>query len=271
MNQALKRNVELFGVPSGVGYRSDTGRRADHDFGPEAVRQALIDLRRGYDIPFPATVCGDLNVDSDSTVEILSRVEAAVLKRLQKNILPIMIGGAHTVTLGALRAAHKHSGGYSLIYFDAHPDIMPRDEITYGSHLYVGIKEGVLDPARTIIIGARQIEEPEYAVAKQYQISLISSHDMVGGGLFEVAKKIQSLPPPYVISFDIDVVDPSFAPAVACPTPLGLDPREVLYLLRQIDLKDVLSFDLVELSPRVHPGTATAELAAMMLIKFLNR
>jgi arginase family enzyme len=218
----------------------------------------------GFNVPRCFTDKGD--VASGANVDrMLAEVANATKSSLSAGRTPFILGGAHTLTLGSLRAAHAYNPNFSLIYFDAHPDLMPHPDINYGSSLYYAIKEGLIAPDRIALIGIRQAETPELEFIKQNKINLFTARDVAAKGLEKVINELhQKLKGPYFISVDLDGIDPAFAPGVTTPYPLGLAPREVECIAAEF-AKELLVGEIVEHAPANDRMGRTAYLAAGIL------
>lgn len=261
-----KKQIELFGVPSSAGCRSETSFTIDQHRAPAAIRAAYEELMAGFTAPRCFSDKGDITSGND-VCKMLADVDNAVTKSLQDGNIPFLLGGAHTMTLGSLRAAHKFRKDFSLIYFDAHPDLMPHSDINYGSSLYYAVKEGLIKPDKIALLGIRQAEDPELDFIKQNKIHLYSARSVAALGAAEVLARImKELPPPYFISIDLDGIDPAFAPGVTTPYPLGLSPREVEVISCELVSRgDLLVGEIVEHAPANDRMSRTSYLAAALL------
>jgi agmatinase len=255
----------LYGAPYDVGTNAETTQGIDSKNGPAALRRLLKQLYDGFNIPLAFTDFGDIK--AKETVEsVLNAVEEKAFEILQTKSKFAFIGGAHTITLGSLRAAHKATGGYSLIYIDTHPDIMPESNIHYGSIIFHAINEGVLNPDRILYVGIRQIEQEEEELIARYNIKCIRGEEFLTPDWPDKLEQLKKdLPPPYMMSIDLDALDPTFAPGISCPYPFGLSPREMLYVAKSFCGPDLLGFDILELAPRFDQGDRTARLTAVTL------
>ncbi|MCB0339396.1 MAG: arginase family protein [Bdellovibrionales bacterium] len=253
--------VKVIGVPYSIGCRAETAAVVDQQNGPTAIRQALRGLHSGYDIPFPGEDVGDIECNG-SVSSLLDSVEAEVTKAVSVGDIPFILGGAHTLTLGSLRALSKASIDYSLIYFDAHPDVMPRKEIDYGSMIFHAFQEEVLEPARAAFIGVRQIETAEQKVLEENSIWTVGPLEFERFTPDQIVGQITDrMKPPYFLSFDLDVLDPSVAPGVSCPYPGGLTYREILYIVKALCKSEIVGLEVVELAPINDQNERTAKLA----------
>jgi len=267
MTHETQKQLWLYGVPSHIGTDPETSQSADSHLAPEAIRKAYASLFQGYNIPCAFEDRGDVKTSPEQSVdELLEEVKSSATEALTQNKQLIYLGGSHTFTLGSLRAVKEHRGDFSLLYFDAHPDLMPEERIYYGSTLYHASKEGVLDPKRIGFVGIRQIEEEESDFIEKNGSLVISPLELTRIGLTAAIEKLkQTLPPPYYMSIDLDGIDPAAAPGVTTPFPLGLYPRELLALALPFCCKDLIGFEIVEHSPKRDVQNCTVFLAATLL------
>ncbi|MCC6220771.1 MAG: arginase family protein [Deltaproteobacteria bacterium] len=258
--------VKLIGAPYDVGCRSETATAIDQKNGPKALRSAISRMTRGLNVPLDFDDVGDIICDN-TVLAVLKSVEETFLRVHLKKALPLIIGGAHTLTLGALRAAKKINPKFSLIYIDAHGDIMPHSEINYGSFLHYAIKEKTILPQQIGFVGTRLLEREELETIGRENIFNLTSLSVEEYGIVSTIEKIKaSLPTPYYISIDLDSLDPSVAPGVSAPYPGGLSFRELLFLTRELTKCHVLGIDIVELSPINDINNQTANLAATLVL-----
>ncbi len=261
----MPKKVKLIGVPSFAGAREETSCAIDQHNGPRAVRHALTELYQGFDIPVPLEDVGDLP-PINTVPELLDAVEERVFNLISEGTVPFILGGAHTLTLGTLRALKRARRNFSLIYIDAHPDIMPHPHVNYGSSIYYALEEKVVDERRVAFIGIRQVERAEWEVIGKKNLFHIPARDFSRVALESLVQKISSqIPPPYLMSFDLDALDPTFAPGVTSPFPCGLSPREVLFVMTELCHQEVLGIEIVELSPINDPLKQTARIAAFFV------
>lgn len=259
--------VKVIGVPSSAGCRAETSSVIDQHNGPQAIRSAYKALTGNFSIPTNFIDGGDIaNVDTVSN--LLTSVERAVEQVAAEGEIPLLLGGVHTLTLGALRGIQKYVSDFSVIYIDAHADLMPHPQINYGSLLFYAIKEEVVHADRLALFGIRQVEDPEYALMKENKIFHLHSSEFEEYGIRSVVSQIRDrFEPPYYISVDLDSIDPAFAPGVTCPYPGGLSGREVGFLLEELcSSSEVVGIDIVEHAPLNDINDMTAKLAAHFML-----
>lgn len=259
--------VKLLGVPFSVGCRAETATAIDQQNAPRAIRDALRVLTSNFSTIFSFDDIGDVRAKA-MVEDVLAATTAAVGDVLKKGDIPLVVGGAHTISLGTMRALAEKHPGFSLVYIDAHPDIMPRPHVDYGSVLFHAIKEELVDPKKIALIGIRQVEDPEYKIIEEQGIFHLHAHEVSSLGIYEVVRLLRDrLPGPYMVSFDIDSIDPAFAPGVTSPYPCGLSSSEALGLLEELCKTGLLALEVVELSPINDYNDHTARLAASIILR----
>jgi agmatinase len=273
-------DVALLGIPydGGVSYRA--GAR----FGPRAVREQSSLIRPWHPVlkvhPFERLRvgdCGDIDVVPNSIEAtygaIVNRIDAVVAA----GATPVCVGGDHSITLGVLRSLAKRHGPLAVIHFDAHPDTW--DEY-FGSKFFHGtpfrraVEERLIDPRRMIQVGIRgPLYGPEdFAFHDTHGIEVIRIEAVKEQGTAAVAERFARLRgTPVYCSFDIDAVDPAFAPATGTPEVGGLTSYEALALVRALAGLDLVGADIVEVAPPYDgPGQVTALLAANLLFEIVS-
>lgn len=260
--------VKLLGVPTSAGCRPQTSSVIDQHNAPGAIRSYLKSMTAHFDRAVCYEDIGNLDL-GDGVGDLLSETSSAVQKLVESGDVPMLLGGSHTLTLGALRGLAAARPDFSVIYIDAHADLMPHADINYGSALFYALKEEVVKPQRLALIGLREVEAPEYGVIYEQSIMHVHATDFEEMTVRQLLKQIQDrLEAPYYISIDLDALDPAFAPGVTCPYPGGLTTREVLYLVQKLCETDVIGLDIVEHAPINDRDEMTSKLAADMILRF---
>ena len=273
-------DVALLGVPydGGVSYR--TGAR----FGPRAVREQSSLIRPWNPVlkvhPFDrlrVADCGDVDVVPISIERTHAAIEAKIDAVLTAGARPVSIGGDHSITLPILRALARRHGPLGVVHFDAHPDTW--DEY-FGSKLFHGtpfrraIEEGLIDPRRMIQVGIRgPLYGPEdFAFHDQHGLEVLRIEPIKEQGLAWAASRLARLRGgPLYCSFDIDALDPAYAPATGTPEVGGLTSWEALSLVRALAGASLVGADIVEVSPPYDgPGQITSLLAANLAFELLS-
>jgi len=265
-------DVAVIGAPFDLGTSFRPGAR----FGPEAIRSASV-LLRPYDPVAEVDVLGTLRVvdrgdvaaspgDAERGVAQLAEGLAAAAGEA----VPLVLGGDHLVALAELRALAAGHGPLALVLLDSHPDTWD----SYGGQRYFhgtpfrrAVEEGLLDPSRSVMAGMRG---PLYGPgdlddARELGFELIPWPELRGLSPAEYGERVRARvgEGPALFSFDVDFVDPAFAPATGTPEPGGPSSAEALDLVRALTGIDFRGFDVVEVSPPYDPpGQPTALLAA---------
>jgi agmatinase len=273
-------DVALVGVPydGGVSYR--TGAR----FGPRAVREQSSLIRPWNPVlkvhPFErlrVADCGDVDVVPIS----IERTHAAIEQRIDTVVAggarPLCVGGDHSITLPILRALARRHGPLGVVHFDAHPDTW--DEY-FGSKLFHGtpfrraVEEGLIDTTRFMQVGIRgPLYGPEdFAFHDEHGIEVLRIEPIKENGLPWACGRLARLRGgPLYCSFDIDALDPAYAPATGTPEVGGLTSWEALSLVRSLVGTSLVGADVVEVSPPYDgPGQITSLMAANLAFELLG-
>ena len=262
------------GIPFDLGTSNRPGAR----FGPAAIRQAS---RMLVDGDHPASWAemerldladiGDFRIAHGDIQGTLAKIEeqAAPLRHL------VALGGDHTVTLALLRALARRAGPLGLVHFDGHVDTWPESfglVFGHGSPFYHAIEEGLIDPRRTIQIGIRSpIHRDIYDWTVGKGVTIVSSEDVHETGPQAVAegvRKVVGTGSTY-LSFDVDALDPAFAPGTGTPEVGGLATWQARAILRRLVGLDFVGMDVVEVSPPYDVAEITALAAATVVWDYL--
>ena len=262
------------GIPFDLGTSNRPGAR----FGPAAIRQAS---RMLVDGDHPASWAemerldladiGDFRIAHGDIQGTLAKIEeqAASLRHL------VALGGDHTVTLALLRALARRAGPLGLVHFDGHVDTWPESfglVFGHGSPFYHAIEEGLIDPRRTIQIGIRSpIHRDIYDWTVGKGVTIVSSEDVHETGPQAVAegvRKVVGTGSTY-LSFDVDALDPAFAPGTGTPEVGGLATWQARAILRRLVGLDFVGMDVVEVSPPYDVAEITALAAATVVWDYL--
>jgi agmatinase len=273
-------DVALLGVPydGGVSYR--TGAR----HGPRAIREQSSLIRTWNPVlkvhPFQrlrVADCGDVDVVPISIERTYAQIEKAVDNVVGAGAMPLIAGGDHSITLPILRSLARRHGPLSLIHFDAHPDTWDQyfgSKFFHGTPFRRAVEEHLLDPRRMIQVGIRgPVYGPEdFAFQDEHGIEIIRVEAVKEQGLAWVAERLGRLRGgPVYCSFDIDAVDPAYAPGTGTPEVGGLTSYEAVTLVRALAGLNLIGADVVEVSPLYDgPGQVTALLAANLMFELVS-
>ncbi|WP_377290496.1 agmatinase [Rhizobium sp. SG2393] len=269
--------VALLGVPMDLGVTNRPGAR----FGPRAMRS--IERIGPYNHVLGCAPIHDLRVADIGDVPFRSRyrlemchedIEAHVAKIVAAGVIPLSVGGDHSITHPIMRAVGKDRP-VGMIHIDAHCDTGGAYDLTkfhHGGPFRNAVLDGVLDPTRTIQIGIRGSSEYLWEFSYESGMTVIHAEEVTGMGIpaiIEKAKAIVGDGPTY-LSFDIDSLDPSFAPGTGTPEIGGLTTREVLELVRGLKGLNLVGGDVVEVAPQYDSTTNTAHAGAQVLFEILS-
>lgn len=272
-------DVALFGVPfdGGVSYRP--GAR----FAPSRIRECSS-LGRGFhwargEQIFSKLKCADIGDCPTVPIDLLQtyqKIELFVSQVLEKQKKFISVGGDHSTTLPVLRALKKSYGvPVSLVHFDAHFDTYPAAwgcEYHHGSFLRHAIEEGLVDPKTSFQIGIRGplASAGDLDFNQKYQLKAYSVDSVREVGVHNFVKQLPAITGPSYISYDIDNLDPAFAPGTGTPVPGGLTTYEVQQILRNLKLGQLLGADIVEVCPAYDHGDITSLAAVDAMFEILG-
>jgi agmatinase len=270
------RNADfvIAGIPLDIGTTNRAGTRD----GPQAVRRASRMLTDGEHPEFwiePATMnlsdIGDLNLALGDIPESLRLIEqqAAGLRHL------ITLGGEHGITLPLLRALSRRIGKLALVHFDAHVDTWPTNfgqTYAHGSVFYHAIEEALIDPHRMIQIGIRSpVQRDVWDWTIGCGVTILTAQDVHAMGPAAVAQRIRDVvrDAPTYLSFDIDSLDPAFAPGTGTPEIGGLASWQAQAILRRLCGTAFFGMDVVEVAPAYDISEITALAAATVVWEYL--
>jgi len=273
-------DVAILGVPfdSGSSYRS--GAR----LGPREIR-AQSSLIRPYSYfqkvsPFQDLVvvdAGDVDAPPVGIEKAFAAIEDAVRRVLASGAIPMIAGGDHSISLPILRAIAGTHGPVGLVQFDAHIDTWGDyfgGKYFHGSPFRRAIEEGLLAEGSYVQVGIRGPmygEAEDFEFQNTHQVTMIDIGQVQKEGVTRTSERIRQIARgPVYVTFDIDAIDPAFAPGTGTPEVGGLTSREAQELLRGLAGLDVVGCDVVEVSPQFDgPGQITALLAANLLFELL--
>jgi agmatinase len=263
---------------AGIPFDLGTTNRAGARFGPAAIRQAsrmLVDGDHPVHWVNPATLpladIGNFSIVLGDIGKSLAAIEAQAdqIKHL------VALGGDHGITLPLLRAFAKRRGPAALIHFDAHVDTWPDNfgqELAHGSVFRHAIAEGLVAPERMVQVGIRSpVERAVHDWTRDQGVTMITAQDVHEQGPAAIAAQIRQVigEAPVYLSFDIDVLDPAFAPGTGTPEIGGLASWQAQAILRRLRGLQYIGMDLVEVSPSYDVAEITALAGATMAWEYI--
>lgn len=271
--------IGLVGIP----FDGATTNRPGARLGPRGVREAstgtrMVNHASGI-APYALAACadlGDVPVNPIDAAETCRRIEAFFAGLRARGIVPLAVGGDHLVTYPILRALGQ-GRPLGLVHIDAHSDTDDAQyegtRLTHGTPFRRAVEDGVLDPQRCVQIGIRgsldAADERDWACRQG--IRIVTMEEAVARGLPEVVAEARAIvgEGPAYLSFDIDALDPAYAPGTGTPEIGGFTAREALYLVRALRGLDLVGADLVEVAPPLDPSGVTALTGGQMAFEIL--
>ncbi|WP_283147863.1 agmatinase [Silvimonas soli] len=259
-------DVAISGIPLDLATTFRPGTR----FGPAGIRAASVQLAELMMFPwgvdpfdeFEVVDYGDCWFDGHNPLGIHDSIVAFARRILQSDARMLTFGGDHYVTYPLLKAhAEKYGAPLSLIHFDAHCDTWPDDNpdsLNHGTMFYKAIREGLIDPARSVQVGIRTWNDDFMGVR------VLDAPHVHRQGTRAVVEEILAITgnSPTYLTFDIDCLDPAFAPGTGTPVAGGLSSAQALDILRGLGPVNLIGADVVEVSPPYDHAEVTALAAA---------
>jgi agmatinase len=263
---------------AGIPYDLGTTNRAGARFGPAAIRQAsrmLVDGDHPQHWVDPAATLADIGNFTVALGDIAGSL-AAIEQQAARIDHLVAFGGDHGITLPLLRALAKRRGPPALIHFDAHVDTWTENfgqAYAHGTVFYHAITERLIEPRRMIQIGLRSpVERPVHDWTLAQGVTMISAQEVHERGPAPIAAHIRAVigTAPVYLSFDIDVLDPAFAPGTGTPEVGGLATWQAQAILRRLSGLQFIGMDVVEVCPPYDVAEITALAGATMAWEYLS-
>lgn len=273
-------DVAFIGIPMDIGTSWRSGTR----FGPKQLREQSA-MIRPYNIqtgaaPFDSLQCadiGDIAINTFSLADSLSIIQKAYEEILMHPVIPMGLGGDHALTLPILRAMAGKHGALALVHVDAHADVndeMFGERETHGTVFRRAYEEGLITPSKVWQIGLRGTgySAEDFTEAAGWGFNQRLAADLWHKPLDTLGKEIvQSIgDQPCYITYDIDSLDPAFAPGTGTPEIGGLTTPQALQLIRNLKGLNIVGCDLVEVSPPYDTSGNTALTGANIIFEMLS-
>ncbi len=272
-------DVAVVGVPFDIGTSNRPGAR----FGPRGIRSESV-LLRPYNMATRAAPFDSLRIDDTGDVatnpynlhDSVARIEDHFGALLDHGVITVALGGDHTIVLPILRAMAANYGPVGLIHVDAHTDIndsMFGESVAHGTPFRRATEEGLLDPRRVVQIGVRgtgyEADDFDWSRSQGFRVVQVEEcwHRSLDPLMDEVRSQLGA--GPVYLSFDIDGIDPAFAPGTGTPEVGGLTSIQALEIIRGARGLDLVGADLVEVAPVYDPTGSTALLGANLVYEML--
>ncbi len=266
-------DIAVTGVPFDQAVTNRPGTR----LGPRAIREASAlqapDAPYGWDFDvlseFAIADYGDLAFDYGHVSQFPAALQAHIKGILDAGVASVVLGGDHYITFPILKAYAEKYGPISLLQFDAHTDTWPDDDmdrIDHGTMFYKAVKSGIVDPKTSVQVGIRTTNEDTLGVTV---IDAREVHEQGPIATVERIKSILSNNPTY-LTFDIDALDPAYAPGTGTPVWGGLTSAQCASMLRDLAGINIMGGDIVEVSPPFDTTGATAIAGAHVATEILS-
>lgn len=270
-------DVAIVGMPMDLGVTNRSGAR----FGPRALR--AIERIGPYNHVLDCAPVQQLRVADIGDVPFRSRykleqshedIESHIGKIVAAGVVPLSVGGDHSISHPILKAVGRDRP-VGMIHIDAHCDTSGAFDGTrfhHGGPFRNAVLDGVLDPTRTIQIGIRGASEYLWEFSYEAGMTVIHAEDMPAMGIAAIIDKARQVvgDGPTYLSFDIDSLDPAYAPGTGTPEIGGPSTREILELVRGLKGLNLVGGDVVEVAPQYDATTNTAHAGAQMLFEILS-
>ncbi len=273
-------DIGIIGVPWDGGTTNRPGAR----HGPRQLRDLSTMIRATHPVsrisPFEMTNCADLGdcpINPAGLDDTMGWVTDFYREVKSRNIIPMTAGGDHLVSLPVLRGLADKSAPLGMIHFDAHTDLFDSYfdgcKYTHGTPFRRAIEEGLLDPKRVVQIGIRGTmydgEDIEWGRAQG--VTIITMDEFADHSIAEVMERARAIvgASPTYVSFDIDCIDPAFAPGTGTPEIGGFTTREAQLLVRRLKGLNLVGADLVEVSPPFDDTGNTAWVGVSIMFELL--
>ncbi|MEH6835741.1 agmatinase [Falsihalocynthiibacter arcticus] len=270
-------DVALYGVPMDLGVTNRNGSR----FGPRALRG--IERVGPYNDALDCAPLHEMAVADIGDVPMQSRfdltqshadIEKFVANIVAQGVIPMAVGGDHSISHAILRAVGAN-GPVGMIHIDAHCDTAGSyegEKFHHGGPFRNAVLEGVLDPERTIQIGIRGAAKYIWEFSEMSGMTVIEASSISEASIPDIIRQARAVigDGPTYFSFDIDSLDPAFAPGTGTPEVGGLTTREAMALIRGMKGANLVGGDVVEVAPAYDPTTNTAQNGAQMFFEILS-
>lgn len=264
-------------VIAGIPFDCATTYRPGARLGPRAIREASVQLAEIVDNAFPFGInpfeslavadYGDLELDAGYPHLIVDTVTRFAQDILEQDAFMISLGGDHFVTYPLLKAHYQVHGPMALVHFDAHVDTWPDDgeRLDHGSMFLRAKNEGIIDVEHSVQIGIRSYSDSDNG------FTVLDAPSIHRDGTQSVITKIRETvgSTPAYLTFDIDCLDPAFAPGTGTPVAGGLSSAQALDIIRGIGDLNYVGMDLVEVAPAYDHAEITAIAAATIVHDFI--
>ncbi|MEA2004897.1 MAG: agmatinase [Acidobacteriota bacterium] len=268
---AIKKSKEFDVALLGVPFDEKSCYLRGAALGPQAIRAASTSkaisawTEYGVDLEKETTWVdlGDVDVTGEF-FEVFSRIETSVLEILERNAIPVVLGGDHSITYPIVKAFAKKFGSLDVLHFDAHPDLYDElygDRYSHACPFARIAEEGLVQ--NIVQVGLRAVSSEHREKARALGIRMIEMKDIQDIPVLRFSN-------PLYISFDIDALDPAFAPGVSHHEPGGLSTRQAIQIIHALEA-EIVGIDVVEVNPQQDQTGITAAAAVKIIMEILGK
>lgn len=272
-------------VVVGIPFDSCATFRVGSRFGPSSIREMSVLGCKPYNPVLDVGIfdyCsgvdyGDLGSVPGYVEDTFDVITEGMLPIFENGVVPIAMGGDHSVTLPELRACHKVHGPVALIHFDSHYDTIAEyfgKPYSHGTPFYHAAKENLVDTSKSIQVGIREgyygEEDKYHSTDLGYEVlKAVECHKMTTEEIIEKIKQRVGDSKAF-LTFDIDFVDPAYAPGTGTPVIGGFSSAQTLEIIRGLKDLNIVGYDLVEVAPQYDAGNVTSLTAAGIMYEFIS-
>lgn len=267
----------------GIPFDTCASYRVGSRFGPSAIRE-ISSLTKPYNPELNVNIfdyCSGVDYGDVKTVpgyieDSYEAITSDMLTLFKNNIVPIAMGGDHSVTLPELRACYQANGKVALIHFDSHYDTWDEyfgKKYNHGTPFRIAANEGIIDTSKSIQVGIRGglYTEADTKMSHDLGFKVITATQCHKIGMNEIVRQIKERvgDSKAFLTFDIDFLDPAFAPGTGTPEIGGFSTAQALEIVRGLKDLNIIGYDVVEVTPQYDVGNITSFAAANLMTEFM--
>lgn len=270
----------------GIPYDTCVSFRSGTRFGPASIRDISALCGKPYNPAYDVDIfeycsgvdCGDVKTVPGYVEESFDAITADMSKLFEQGVVPLAMGGDHSMTLPELRACYKTHGKVALLHFDSHYDTQKSyfgKPYNHGTPFYYAAKEGLLDNEKCVQVGIRGelYDKSDLNNSPSLGFSVIRAEECHRIGMQAIVERVKSIigDSKVFLTFDIDFLDPSCAPGTGTPAVGGFSTAQAFEIIRGLKDLNVVGYDLVEVNPQYDVGDITSLAAATILYEFISQ
>ncbi|MBN1645172.1 arginase family protein [Candidatus Woesearchaeota archaeon] len=258
--------MRLIKIPFSKG---SLGKSEGCKYGPDKIAELTKEFWFSEDKTLPVFDVEQIGVDQNN----ISLTHDNIFKKISEiKTNFIALGGDHSITYSTFKAFAQNFKNPGIIVFDAHPDLMPPNNLDHETYLRKLIEDGIVKKENVILIALRNWDDEEYKYIQNNRLKVYPMKNICMEGIANICDAVMSVAKDFdglYLSLDIDSVDPAFAPGTGFTEPAGLASRELFYFIHRIKLlKNLKAIDIVEVNPEKDFNDMTSRLAAKLCVEF---